>query len=453
MQPAKIPNGTPIKNAGIYHLSTGTWTRGSAATAALGNDAAYVNDVNTNYFTGFGVGDFGIDEGRLPGPTTQGNRSSYVINGFQFGYCADYPQFGGTFELGFYDAYDSCTAPGTVGAANPDRLIVLNNTTISGLPAGGTSFGCWIVTIDLMNTTAEFKLKADGEGSFDSSTPADSFGWSIEWTSGPGTNGFASGPLLNGDPNYFPEGDGTYYQNPAGIPTTFTGTGLDTEDRFYGVGPGFLPTYTCYFFGGYKNTIGPGLASVPYGSMWLSLYSDENNVHNFLRYCTGDSVPNGSTGLNSVMRLETQDAGGGLVGFDTSISGNTSGGNRLEMIVSDAPGPGNGQSTNIGYFIMGTGQNTFTPPGSVGPICVAGGIKRYLPPVSKTSETIVFHDLAGSPTTLTGQGFERTALGAGAHEVGTNIGTTAFRYSFQAWHRDGTFPSNLSDAICVDFVP
>ena len=96
----------------------------------------------------------------------------------------------------------------------------------------------------------------------------------------------------------------------------------------------------------------------------------------------------------------------------------------------------------------------YLPPGSVGPICVAPGIQRYLPPVSKTSETITFHDIGGTPMTLTGQGFSRAALGAGGHPVGANIGSAlGFHWSFQAWHRDSPGFSNLSDAIGVDFVP
>ena len=71
-----------------------------------------------------------------------------------------------------------------------------------------------------------------------------------------------------------------------------------------------------------------------------------------------------------------------------------------------------------------------------------------------TSETITYHDLGGTPTTVAGQGFSRAALGAGAHFIGTNIGGSAgYHWSFQAWHRDTPGDSNLSDAVAVDFVP
>lgn len=451
LKPIKIPAGTPIKNAGTYHMATGTWTRGSAGTASLGNDTIYTNDSTVGYFTGFNSDDFAVDDGEVPatnhpthGPNV--NRNRYVVNGFTFGYCADAPAASLGVKLGWYELYSPCGDPSTLGIS-PERYLDLSGI----IPGGGTYFGCWIVTFDLMNTTAEFKLVASGEGSHDGSTPIDNFGWSFEF-GGSGTNGFASGPILAGDPNYYAFGGGTYYTTQGPIPCTNSGTGLGNFDGFFGVGSGFLPTYTCYFFGGYKNTIGPNLASRSYGGFWECLYSDENDVHAFLRYCNGVQVANTSTGNPTKMILETQDSTGALLGFDRSVAGNGSP-NRLMMIAANAPGPNNGGQTNIGYFIMGTGQNTFVPPGSAGPLCVAPGLKRYLPPVNKTNETITFHNpVTGGPTTLTGQGFSRAALGAGAHPIGSAI-TAGSRWNFQAWHRDGMNPSNLSDAVSVDFVP
>jgi len=91
-------------------------------------------------------------------------------------------------------------------------------------------------------------------------------------------------------------------------------------------------------------------------------------------------------------------------------------------------------ANNIGYFIMGTGMNTFVPPGSSGPICVAPGLRRYLPPVNMTQE-------------LTG-GFARTVGTSGPVSSAITAGST---WNFQAWHRDGMSPSNLTDAISVTF--
>ena len=101
----------------------------------------------------------------------------------------------------------------------------------------------------------------------------------------------------------------------------------------------------------------------------------------------------------------------------------------LTLIARDLP-----SESNIGYFIMGQGSSTFTPPGSAGPICIAPGILRYLPPVENTTEL----------------------QGGFAREVGTSgpisgLITPGSTWSFQAWHRDGTQPSNLTDAARVVF--
>ena len=91
--------------------------------------------------------------------------------------------------------------------------------------------------------------------------------------------------------------------------------------------------------------------------------------------------------------------------------------------------------SNIGYFIMGVGTNTFIPPGSAGPICIAPGIKRYLPPVSNTNE------LPG--------GFSRSVGTMGP--ISGNI-TAASTWNFQAWHRDSmAATSNLTDVVSVAF--
>ena len=101
----------------------------------------------------------------------------------------------------------------------------------------------------------------------------------------------------------------------------------------------------------------------------------------------------------------------------------------LTLIASRLP-----PEPNIGYFIMGTGTNTFTPPGSAGPICVAPGIQRFLPPVNNTTQ-------------LDG-GFARSVGTTGPVSGAITAGST---WGFQAWHRDGTHPSNLTYGRRVTF--
>ena len=130
-------------------------------------------------------------------------------------------------------------------------------------------------------------------------------------------------------------------------------------------------------------------------------------------YCT-PAVPNssGSPGRMIVTGSET-------VGDDD-----------LVLTATDLP-----PESNIGYFLMGQGMNVFTPPGSDGPICIAPGLVRYLPPVSNTNE---------EPG-----GFSRSVGTSGPVSGLIEPGST---WNFQAWHRDQLVgSSNLTDAVSVTF--
>lgn len=97
---------------------------------------------------------------------------------------------------------------------------------------------------------------------------------------------------------------------------------------------------------------------------------------------------------------------------------------------------------NLGYFIMGTGMSSFTPPGSEGPICVSPGIKRFLGPAENTTE---LRNYFGSYT----GGFFRDIGTSGPVSGFITAGST---WNFQAWHRDQIYQtSNLTDAVSVTF--
>ena len=70
---APIP--APVRNAGIYHVATGSWTR-PAAQAGLRRDVLYDNTCPTGYF--MSLADLTVnDEGRVPSqssPTTLTSR-------------------------------------------------------------------------------------------------------------------------------------------------------------------------------------------------------------------------------------------------------------------------------------------------------------------------------------------------------------------------------------------
>ncbi|HJO27664.1 MAG TPA: hypothetical protein QF730_10495, partial [Planctomycetota bacterium] len=55
-----------VKDAGVYHTATGTWTRNSSATANIGPMVVYNNDANTGYFGLQADNETWIDNGRMP---------------------------------------------------------------------------------------------------------------------------------------------------------------------------------------------------------------------------------------------------------------------------------------------------------------------------------------------------------------------------------------------------
>lgn len=131
-----------------------------------------------------------------------------------------------------------------------------------------------------------------------------------------------------------------------------------------------------------------------------------------LGYTCTPAVPN-STGLPARLTAE-----GSVVAADDDLT----------LMATDLP------PHQVGYFLMGSGQNVLTPPGASGPLCVAGGVLVRLYPARNTGA-------AGALTRVTGT----TGL--------PTIGAIApgERWSFQAWFRDvGT--SNFSDALAVDFL-
>lgn len=134
-------------------------------------------------------------------------------------------------------------------------------------------------------------------------------------------------------------------------------------------------------------------------------------------YCD-PAVPN-STGSPGILRAR----GSTLVADD-----------ELELTATSLPGPANGHENNIGYFMMGTGTNTFVPPGAAGPLCIAPGLQRYLPPVSRTQDL--------------GSGFERCIGTSFFPDAPIVAGET---WNFQAWHRDGAGPSNFTNAVSITF--
>jgi hypothetical protein len=287
-QPAK-----DLKHAGVYHMATGTWTR-TGQHANLGPKVLYTNTAQSGFYGVNqlpGNGPVWTDEGRVPstGGHANAKADSYTVNGFDFAYCSNESSGVQNGAIAFYDCYTTCT--------DPTGLPTLLSGTFA-LPGGNTAGAlCWIVTFDLTGSTDEFTLSGDCDGVFDGTTALDNFGWTISLQDVGG--GGLNGPILNGDPNNFPYGDGTYYQNAGAT----IGSGLGTQDRFWsGENNG------CYWFGGYPS-------GNPFGSFWLTLYGDNAGGGLGTKYCTAN---NNSTGSPADLTMTGTSAAAGDVTLTSS---------------------------------------------------------------------------------------------------------------------------------------
>lgn len=434
-----------VKDAGIYHVATGTWTRNSSATANLGPDTIYRNDSQSGYFSTLNMaaaaGDWSIiDSGRIPttGSGIAGaDRTEYTVNCLQVGYCSGVvgPNTAVTFNL--YESYSPCdlivTAP-----VNPFTLS--GSVAATGLPGGSTAgAACWIVTVDFSGG-GEFCLEGDGGSDnpgedFDTST--DSFG--MEWIFN-GAAGTSTGPLLTGDPTWnfavggsiTGVGGGGCYYSPAGSDgVCMEGTGLDTTDFFAvdGVNAGLGPN--CYWFGGYKNTNGCALSTnTPFASWYMTVFADAGD-------CTG--------GNSTFCEPAGNNSSGGPVSLASSASGTSPSGQHL-----DASGGPDGQ---FGYFLVGGGNAGNVPVGD-GVLCLQQ-FGRYSPSEGPALSSIGSFAGGGVFTSINnnggGTGFDIPAtLPSAQSGAAIMAGDT---WHFQLWYRDvnPTQTSNLSNGETINF--
>jgi hypothetical protein len=278
------PITAPIRHAGVYHVASGTWTRGGSLANAVGPDVVYNNTCAPHYATGMSCSSQRFQHrNRLPSPSSPtsdsvfygttnfahrydsrpGCREEYTIDGFQVGYCSSHA---GTvdWEYGFASSYSVC------GAAD---LVPQSTILVTGLP-GGTPAGvqvCWTIDIDVSGLPGGgFALSADGDGTYDGDA-SDTFGWSmrvpslvisgetgpiiagdVSWTGGPTT-----GPLepCTGT-------DGTIWDVPVDLGEAGTGMSSPNFFRISGMPP-CPESPGCFFFGGN-----------PHGDFFLKLYAD-----------------------------------------------------------------------------------------------------------------------------------------------------------------------------------
>ena len=318
------------KDAGIYHLATGTWTRAKSPIAMIGTDVLYDNTCTVGIYLGASVGESFVDAIRLPStssPTNStsitGSSNTYEVDGFQIAYCTGETNM--DLDVAFYQAYAQCS---DVAAILPTS----NIATLAALPGigGGTgSLACWFVTIDLDLTTEQFNMLADADGTFDGTASLDTGGWSFTSNTAQ-ASGVAQGPITAGDPfglttgTACAYGDGTFWSG-----NTNTGTGLGTDDAFESNIGGAINA--CFFLGGY-------LSGNPYSSLYMQIIGDAAGTAppTGTQYCAGDgngtACPCGNNNDGS--------ANGGMAGCGNSV-------NNAGSVLSAAGNPSVGGDTVV----------------------------------------------------------------------------------------------------------
>ncbi len=306
----------PVRDAGILHVATNTWTR-KASAASLGADTIYDNTAGGVYYSALS-GDTYIDEGRLPSPTSPTNAvsrpgcaTSYTIDGFQIAYCTNRISLA-PFQVGFYESYVACSS---VTGVTPTAYFQL-----SGLPGSPSTSAtaCWTITIDLGappgGSGLAFGMQADGDGTYTPPSSANLFGWSIRSTA-PWSEQSGTGPVIAGDPYTTTYYDGSRWDDI--VDYSESGTGMGTLGSFRIEG-GVTPP-GCWWW------------QYPLPSFHLELYADACPGQPFqTAFCDGDqpnspcpcgncSAANQYTGCRSSLGI-----GGRLRGTGTaSIGGDT----------------------------------------------------------------------------------------------------------------------------------
>ncbi len=428
------PVTSPVREAGVYHLATGTWSRGTGASALAGPEVIYDNTCTVGYYVGLQEGAIIYDSGRMPSTSSPASATSlagvhdaYEVNGFTIGYCTFEP-VATSLGVSFVDCYEACDDPNSL----PTPLVTFSIVNAPGGPAAGGQ-GCWIITVDLSNTTETFLLQGDCNGTYDNVGSTDSFGWS--WSQTIPTTGSAAGPLFAGDPaGLFPQSGQTCGGIGAG--TTFIGagagpgTGIDIIDQMEG---DFSPSYNgCFWFGGYG-----GAGGNPFTAFYLQVQGDLGFVEPCnpgTAYCFGDgsgaACPCANSGGAGAGCRNSSGAGVILSGAGCpSFSSDT-----LSLSVSGVNGikPGlllRGNNQVNGGFGNGAGD---------GLICAAGGSQRSQVQMTDASGSTLFN------------AWNAAGLGSVA-----NVGTAT---NFQFWYRDpvsGPCNSgfNFSNALAVMYQP
>lgn len=456
-RPARArPLESEAKRAGTYHLATGTWTRATRSTALAGPNQLYDNTCTVAYYTGLPEGTTLTTSGRIPDVDNGGLADCYEITRFEFGYCSFEPLVTSV-EVSYFDCYSACD--------NVQLLTPIATFTLVNLPAGTPtgSQGCWMVTIDLANTTESFRLGGNADGQYDNAPSLDHFGWS--WTQVIPTTQSDSGPMLAGDPlGVVNSSCGAVNPvGPGGAPFAVThwntsGQGAGTDHPGWG------------FTNGPGNGIGLGIDQLELdgggltGCYWFPWGQPGNPLAAFYHKLWGQPDVACENCAGECPTCVSEFCGGPLFhcpgGASTFVEGgcpNTAHGNRGALL----GGRGlpshtadtfffaiaNAVANRPGILIRGSAPINFPNgnahlPDSAGLLCVAPQLRGNL----------FFTDATGSANqdTFQGQPFAATALPVGS--------TTYYQY----WYRDPGNPNanpgpgaefNFSNGSAVDWLP
>lgn len=408
-----LPLDVPLRAGGVVHLATNSRTPGPAAVGAL--NGIYDNACLASAFVNVAAaGTVIVDEGRVPSPSSTsvlvGDQVSYAVTAFEFGYVTRALDTtlggpGARVRVRIYEAYQPC-APLSI---TPPPIASYDLVGLPGTEVAGTQ-AAFSIEIDL--TGMEFCLRGDGEGEFDGDPNLDNFGYALEIV---GEDAGSAGFLLAGPvPSGCPVGDGTRFQNPAGV-----GSGLDDFNflRRENVSPG------CIFFGGN-----------PYAGVYFVVHSSISGACTppGVPFCFGVGCPCGNDDPSAGCRNSTghgallDGSGSNLVGAD-------------DLVLTCTGLPAN----SIGLFFMAPGQQASPPALSDGLLCTDPG------PLDPFMQGIVRLGV-------------RYAEGAGAISFGPGVvarvgnvvqaGTTR---SFQVWYRNPPGPcmtrGNTSNGYAVVF--
>ena len=429
-----------VKDAGTYHLATGTWTRGPVGAAAW-NDVIYDNSCSVGFYGPHASTQRYVEDGRIPSTTSPenpgppisavswtGTQDSYDVNMFQVAYCSFDPL--PTYVYNFWDCFTGCQ--------DSTQLTPIATFTIANMPGAiGSAGACWTVNLDLANTLGGvFTIQADCDGMCWTGTSSDTFGWS--WQQVSASSGGTPGPLIKGDPKgYLNGGPGssgcdygahTAFYNGADMLNT-EGTGLSMLDQWEDDTMVPTPVYAnCWWYGGY-------FSGNLFASFHMVVYAETggNPVEPGFQYCPGDGSGTQCPFVNN--NNGSASPGGGCDWGDLSFpeggvltaTGDASYANADVMLVATSI------ENNFGIFF---GANNQTNGGAGNPLndglrCAGGGLIRL------TAPTMASNNMASHGPV------ETSDLSAGPGV------TRRYQYWFRTPNGPGGTMANLTDRKSV----